>query len=87
MKITNYQALVLLELEDTQNNNGIWRPKLAERLNTPKTTLHDNLKKLEIKKLVDKYEKNNKKRGRNKVYWYTTELGERAVRVIRRGME
>jgi len=87
MKITNYQALILLELENTQNNNGIWRPELAEQLNTPKTTLHDNLIKLQIKKLVEKYETNDGKKGRNRVYWYTTELGERAIQVIRRGME
>ena len=87
MKITNYQALILLELEDTKNDNGIWRPELAEQLNTPTTTLHDNLIRLQIKKLVEKYEVNDGKKGRNRVYWYITELGERAVQVIRKGME
>ncbi len=87
MKITNYQALVLLELENTEHDNGIWRPELAELLNTASTTLHDNLIKLKTKKLVNRYEENDGKRGRNRVYWHTTELGERAIQIIRRGMK
>ena len=87
MKITNYQALILLELEDTQPKNGIWRPDLAEQLNTPSTTLHDNLKKLRIKKLVDKYKESNKKKGRNRIYWLATELGQKAIKIIINGMK
>jgi len=94
MKITNYQALVLLELEDTEFENGVWRPELAEQLNTPITTLYDNLKRLQIKELVENYGRKDEeygerseKRGRNRTYWYITDLGKRAVRVIRRGME
>ena len=90
MKITNYQALILLELEETTKNNGIWRPILAENLQTSSTTLYDNLKKLRLpkykKELVDRYEVNDGKRGRNKVFWYATELGNRAIQVIKRGM-
>lgn len=87
MKITNYQALILLELDGSNNMNGKWRPDLAEAMKTSSTTLHDNLKKLEAKKLVDKYKVNNKKRGRNKVLWYATILGKRAIQVIQRGMK
>lgn len=90
MKITNYQALILLELEDTTKNNGIWRPELVKRLNTSSTTLYDNLKKLRLpkykKELVDRYEVNDGKRGRNKVFWHATELGNRAIEVIKRGI-
>jgi len=92
MKITNYQALILLELENTQPENGVWRPDIAEQLNTPSTTLYHNLKKLKNKKkLVDKYEKkykkNNEQRGRNRVYWYATKLGQKAIKIILEGMK
>ncbi len=86
MKITNYQALILLELEGTNNNKGIWRPELAKELNTPTTTLLDNLTRLKIKKLVDRFSKNNGLRGRNRVYWFATFLGKRAVRIIQNGI-
>ena len=90
MKITNYQALILLELENTNKENGIWRPELAKALNTPSTTLYDNLKKLRLaefnKELVDNYEINDGNRGRNKVLWYANDLGKRAIQVIKRGM-
>jgi len=87
MKITNYQALVLLELEDTNNNNGMWREELAENLSTPSTTLYDNLIRLKRKNLVEKYEENDGMRGRNKVLWFTTILGKRAINVIQEGMK
>jgi DNA-binding HxlR family transcriptional regulator len=87
MKITNYQALILLELEDTEPENGLWRPDLAETINTATTTLHDNLIRLKNKKLVDRYEENNGKKGRNRVYWHATELGRKAIIVIQRGMK
>ena len=88
MKITNYQALILLELEHTELDKGIWQQDLFEQLNTPSTTLRDNLKKLrEEKKLVENYEKNNGMRGRNKVYFYITNLGRRAIQIIQEGMK
>jgi len=86
IKITNYQALILLELQETDNKSGAWRPELAENLNTATTTLHDNLMRLKTKKLTDRYEENNGMRGRNRVFWYITELGKRAVRVIKNGI-
>jgi len=91
MKITNYQALILLELENTNKENGIWRPDLAEILNTPSTTLYDNLKKLKFpefkKELVDNYEENDGKKGRNKVLWFANDLGKRAIQVLKKGMK
>jgi DNA-binding PadR family transcriptional regulator len=86
MKITNYQALVLLKLDGTNNEHGVWRPILAETLNTPSTTLYDNLERLQIKNLVKKYEVNDGMKGRNKVLWYATELGKKAIQVLQKGM-
>ncbi len=91
MKITNYQALILLEMENTKLDDGIWREDLVEQLNTPSTTLYDNLTKLKNKKkLVDKYKKKYKKnkeqRGRTRIYWYVTPLGKKAVKIIQRGI-
>ena len=87
MKITNYQALILLELENTNIFNGMWRKELAVNLSTPSTTLYDNLIRLRKKALVEKYEKNDGMKGRNKVLWFTTNLGKKAVRVIQEGMK
>lgn len=87
MKITNYQALVLLELEETEADKGIWRTELAEQLNTPTSTLFHNLMKLQNKKLVDKYEHNNGRQGRNRKLWFATILGKRAIRIIQEGMK
>ena len=75
-----------MELEETDENKGAWRPELAEAINTPTTTLHDNLMRLKTKKLTDRYEENNGMRGRNKVFWYITDLGRKAVRVIKNGI-
>lgn len=92
MKITNYQALILLELEDTKLDDGIWREDLVRQLNTPSTTLYENLTKLRNKKKLvekykEKYKKNEEQRGRTRVYWYVTNLGRRAVKVIQEGMK
>jgi DNA-binding PadR family transcriptional regulator len=86
MKITNYQALVLFKLDGTNNEHGVWRQILAETLNTPSTTLYDNLERLQIKNLVKKYEVNDGMKGRNKVLWYATELGKKAIQVLQKGM-
>ena len=86
MRITNYQALILLELEKTENGNGIWRSDLAEQLNTPTTTLFDNLNKLRKKKLVDRYEYNNGQKGRNRKLWFATILGQKAIKILLEGM-
>lgn len=37
--------------------------------NLPRTTIIDNLEKLERKELVERFEKHNGKRGRPPVYW------------------
>nr|BDI55228.1 MAG: DNA-binding protein, wHTH [uncultured archaeon] len=87
MKITNYQALILLELEETEADKGIWRPKLVEQLNSYRTTVFDNLVKLQKKKLVDKYKFNNGLQGRNRILWFATILGKKAIQIIQEGMK
>jgi len=87
MKITNYQALILLEMEETKADKGIWRPDLAEQLSSYTTTVFDNLIKLQKKKLVDKYEFNNGLQGRNRILWFATMLGKKAIQIIQEGMK
>ena len=52
------------------------RRYLVEYLGMPRTTVYDNLMKLQAQKLVEKFSVNNKKRGRPVVYWKLTEERE-----------
>jgi uncharacterized membrane protein len=45
------------------------RAILVAELDRPRTTIYDNLNKLQNRKVVEKFSKNNGKRGRPKVYW------------------
>lgn len=45
------------------------RHKLVKKLERPRTTIYDNLLKLQNKKLVEKFSRNNGKRGRPIVLW------------------
>ena len=45
------------------------RRELVHQLNTPRTTVYDNLLKLQKIKLVERYARNNGKRGRPLVFW------------------
>ena len=45
------------------------RRDLVKKLNTPRTTIYDNLIKLQKRKLVEKFSKNNGKRGAPLVFW------------------
>ena len=64
-------------LSPTQNNlmkilqiNGpMTRKDLVNQLNTPRTTIYDNLVKLQKQKVVEKFTRNNGKRGRPLVFW------------------
>jgi len=86
MKITNRQALILLELEGSEFDIGVWRPDIAKELGTASTTIYDNLIKLRKKKLIERYETTDGKKGRNRIYWYATDLGNKAIRVIKNGL-
>ena len=46
------------------------RKELVISLNIPRTTVYDNLLKLQKRKIVLKFVRNNGKRGRPIVYWY-----------------
>ncbi|TFG08740.1 MAG: hypothetical protein EU539_01445 [Promethearchaeota archaeon] len=45
------------------------RKELVNHLNTPRTTIYDNLIKLQKRKVVEKFSRNNGKRGRPLVFW------------------
>ena len=52
------------------NKNGpTIRRDLVKILNTPRTTIYDNLFKLQKRKVVEKFTKNNGKWGRPLVFW------------------
>ena len=45
------------------------RRDLVKELRTPRTTIYDNLVKLQKRKLIEKFSRNNGKRGRPVVLW------------------
>ena len=47
------------------------RRDLVNQLRTPRTTIYDNLLKLQKRKLVEKFIRNDGKRGRPLVFWKT----------------
>ena len=52
-----------------ENNGPSTRKVLVKELETPRTTIYDNLLKLQKRKLVKKSRDNNGERGRPLVYW------------------
>lgn len=54
----------------TLNEGGpLTRRELVKKLNTPRTTIYDNLLKLQKRKVIEKFTRNNGKRGRPLVVW------------------
>ena len=49
------------------------RRDLVRELKTPRTTIHDNIVKLQRRNLVEKFSKNNGKRGRPLIFYKLTE--------------
>ncbi|MFX1365157.1 MAG: MarR family transcriptional regulator [Promethearchaeota archaeon] len=45
------------------------RKDLVKELKTPRTTIYDNLVKLQKRKLIEKFTRNNGTRGRPLVFW------------------
>ena len=45
------------------------RKVLVKELKTPRTTIYDNLVKLQKRKLIEKFSRNNGERGRPLVFW------------------
>ena len=56
-----------------ESNGPSTRAILIKGLNTPRTTIYDNLLKLQKRKLIEKFTRNNGKRGRPLVYWQLKE--------------
>ncbi|MFW9781306.1 MAG: helix-turn-helix domain-containing protein [Candidatus Heimdallarchaeota archaeon] len=52
-----------------QKNGPSTRRELVRELETPRTTIYDNLLKLQKNKLIEKFSRNNGKRGRPLVLW------------------
>ncbi len=49
------------------------RNELVNTLKVPRTTIYDNLLKLQKKKAIEKFTRNNGKRGRPLVFWKISE--------------
>ncbi|MFO7795993.1 MAG: helix-turn-helix domain-containing protein [Promethearchaeati archaeon] len=56
-------------IKKLKEEGPLTRRQLVNKLRTPRTTIYDNLVKLQKKKVVEKFSRNNGKRGRPKVYW------------------
>ncbi|TFG03624.1 MAG: MarR family transcriptional regulator [Promethearchaeota archaeon] len=52
-----------------ENNGPITRRELVKTLKIPRTTIYDNLLKLQKQKLIEKFSRNNGRRGRPLVFW------------------
>ena len=67
--IKSYFTPIQLRLIEILQNGPASRETLVKKLNTPRTTIYDNLLKLQKRKLVEKFRDNNGERGRPLVYW------------------
>ena len=56
-----------------RNSGPITRRDLVKILNSPRTTIYDNLLKLQKRKLIEKFTRNNGMRGRPLVFWKSKE--------------
>jgi len=52
-----------------ENNGPITRRELVRNLKIPRTTIYDNLLKLQKKKMIERFSRNNGTRGRPLVFW------------------
>ncbi len=56
-------------IKKLRNNGPYTRRDLVKILNSPRTTIYDNLLKLQKRKLIEKFTRNNGMRGRPLVFW------------------
>ena len=56
-------------IKSLQTRGPSTRKDLVINLNTPRTTIYDNLLKLQKRKIVEKFTRNNGRRGRPLVFW------------------
>ena len=61
---TQYNLIKTLE-----NTGPLTRKDLVKQLKTPRTTIYDNLIKLQKRTLIEKFSRNDGKRGRPLVFW------------------
>lgn len=52
------------------------RAELVRELGCPRSTIYDNIVKLEKRKIVERKAINNGKQGRSIVYWFLTDYGK-----------
>lgn len=52
-----------------KHTGPLTRNDLVSQLNTPRTTIYDNLLKLQKRKVVEKFTRNDGKKGRPLVFW------------------
>ena len=65
-----YLSPIQNDLLKTLNEIGpLTRRELVNKLNTPRTTIYDNLVKLQKRKVIEKFTRNDGKRGRPLVFW------------------
>lgn len=71
--LSNTQGIIIKALDEhgplKRGNSYARKGTLLGILEIPRTTLYENLEKLEKKKIVERFEKNNGKRGRPHVFW------------------
>jgi len=65
-----YLSPIQFNLIKTLKDVGpLTRRDLVKQLETPRTTIYDNLIKLQKKKLIEKFSRNDGNRGRPRVFW------------------
>jgi predicted ArsR family transcriptional regulator len=52
-----------------EKDGPITRRELVKALKIPRTTIYDNLLKLQRRKLIERFSRNNGRRGRPLVFW------------------
>ena len=56
-------------LKALQRDGPATRGALVDELKVPRTTIYDNLLKLQQKRMIEKFSRNSGKRGRPIVFW------------------
>ena len=65
-----YLSPIQFNLIKTLKDIGpLTRRDLVKELETPRTTIYDNLVKLQKRKLIEKFSRNDGERGRPRVFW------------------
>ena len=64
--LTSLQAEIISLLEEEGSLN---RRSLVRKLSVPRTTIYDNLKRLQKRKIVEKFSKKIGCRGRPPIFW------------------